>query len=184
MGKPDADGRIMMNVPHGLEHVQLDLMTNEHGTLRWRKEGGPLHNNRRVDLGTVDDDIKGIEIVRYVAPILLVKVSARDGGKLTKPDVTADYPPGKQQYSGKLIRANGRHSDVSFEHQEDGRFRSEQLFPDQEVTVTGHAEGYQDKSVKVTLPEGTTKELELVLDKKEVNHRDTETQRRQEEKKK
>jgi hypothetical protein len=68
---------------------------------------------------------------------------------------------------GPFILANGRRSDVSFEEQEDGRFRSSQMFPDEEVTVSAHAEGYASKSEKVKLEEGTTKEIEIVLDTKE-----------------
>src|SRR5439155_18968023 len=30
-GRPDADGKIVALVPHGLKNVQVDLMTNEHG---------------------------------------------------------------------------------------------------------------------------------------------------------
>jgi beta-lactamase regulating signal transducer with metallopeptidase domain len=165
-GKADADGKIVAHIPHGLENVQLDLMTNEHGVLRWRKtKDGPLNNNRRVMLGTVTDDVKGIEIVRYTAPILIVKVSVKDGSKPADLAVTAQYEKGKGQFEGGLILKGGRSSDVSFEHQEDGRFRSEQLFPDQEVTVTAHAEGYVGTSEKVKLAEDTTKEIELVLEK-------------------
>jgi hypothetical protein len=96
----------------------------------------------------------------------VVKVAAKDGGKLVKPAVTAVYAPGKRRMEGPFILANGRRSDVSFEEQEDGRYRSSQMFPDEEVTVTGHAEGYASKSEKVKLEEGTTKEIEIVLDTK------------------
>jgi BlaR1 peptidase M56 len=166
-GKQDADGKVTALVPHGLEQAQLDLMTNEHGVLRHRKtKNDPLSNKRRVDLGTLQADVKGIEIIRYTAPILLVKVVARDGGKLADVGVTATYPEGKGQFGGGLILAKGRNSDVSFEKQEDGRFRSSQLFPDQEATVFGHAEGYESRSQKVKLAEGTTKEIVIELDKK------------------
>src|SRR5439155_22859172 len=135
----------------------------EHSVLRWRRtKDGPLNNNRRVDLGTVNDDVRGIEIVRYTAPIVLVKVAAKDGQPLKDAAVTAVYGPGKGQYSGQLIVGGGRNSDVSFEKQEDGRFRSEQLVPDEETTVTAHAEGYTSKSVQFKLPEGETKEIEIV----------------------
>ena len=166
-GRADANGKVTAVIPHGLEQVQLDLMTNEHGVLRWRKsKDDSLHNNRRVDLGTVNDDVKGIEIIRYTAPILIVKVVANDdAAKLKDVGVTATYPEGKAQFEGGLIRKGGRRSDVSFEKQEDGRFRSMQLFPDQEVEVTGHAEGYESKPMKVKLPEGETKEIEVALEK-------------------
>jgi hypothetical protein len=166
-GKQDADGKVTALVPHGLEQAQLDLMTNEHGVLRHRKtKNDPRSNKRRVDLGTLQADVKGIEIIRYTAPILLVKVVAKDGGILKDVGVTATYPEGKGQFGGGLILAKGRNSDVSFEKQENGRFRSSQLFPDQEATVTGHAEGYASRSQKVKLAEGTTKEIVIELAKK------------------
>jgi RNA polymerase sigma factor (sigma-70 family) len=164
--KAGPDGKMVAYVPHGLERVQLNLMTNEHGALRWRRtKDGPLNNTHRVDLGTVNDDVMGIEVVRYTAPIVLVKVAAKDGQPLKDPAVTAVYGAGKRPYEGQLIAAKGRHSDVSFEKQEDGRFRSEQLFPDEETTVTAHADGYASQSVQVKLPEGATKEIEIVLEK-------------------
>jgi protocatechuate 3,4-dioxygenase beta subunit len=165
--KQDANGKVTVLVPHGLERVQLNLMTNEHGVLRWRKsKNDRLSSKRRVDLGTVNADVTGIEIIRYTAPILVVKVTAKDGGKLEKVGVTADYAGDAAPRSGKFVVANGRNSDVSFERQEDGRFRSSQLLPDEEVTVTGHADGYEPQSEKVTLAEGKQKEIVIVLEKK------------------
>jgi protocatechuate 3,4-dioxygenase beta subunit len=167
MAKADAKGHFLIKAPHGLENAHMDLMTNEHGVLRWRLgKDGELHNSRDVDLRTLDKDVKGIEIIRYVAPIVIVKLTAKDGGKLKNPAVTGLYPEGKGQYRGRLILKNGLNSDVSFEEQEDGRFRSSQLLPDQEVTFTGHADGYKENSQKVKLTEGTTKEIEIVLEKK------------------
>ena len=163
--KADANGKVTIHVPHGLENTQLNMMTNEHGSLRWRKKkDDPLSSGRTVMLGTLTDDVKGIEIIRYVAPILTVKVTTKDGSKPVKPGVTAIY--GSKNEDGRFILRNGRQSDVSFEEQEDGRFRSSQLLPDAEVTVAGHADGYASKSEKVKLEEGTTKEIEIVLDTK------------------
>jgi len=143
--------------------VQLDLMTNEHGALRWRRaKGQPLQNGRRLSLGTVTDDVKGIEVIRYVAPILVVKAACKDGTKPADLAVTADYAEGVNR-EGKYILPGGHNSDVTFEKQEDGRFRSEQLLPDEEVTVTAHAAGCICKPVKIKLPEGATKEIEIAL---------------------
>lgn len=164
--RADATGKLVAHVPHGLENTQFDLATNEHGSLRWRKKkGDPLNNTRRVMLGTLTDDVKGIEVIRYTAPILVVKVATKDGAPLTNPAVTATYPKGKARMEGQFILVGGRKSDVLFEKQKDGRFRSEQLLPDQEVTVTGHADGYADRSEKVSLAEGTTRDIEIVLEK-------------------
>jgi len=164
--KADPNGKVVAQVPHGLEEVSFDLMTNEHGVLRWRKaKGEPLNNTRTVRLGTLTDDVRGIEIIRYTAPILLVKVTTKDGSKLKDTTVTAIYAPGKGKYEGMAIVSSRRNSDVSFEKQEDGRFRSSQMFPDEEVTVIAYAEGYVSKPEKVKLAEGTTKEIEVVLEK-------------------
>jgi RNA polymerase sigma factor (sigma-70 family) len=162
--KADKDGKITALVPHGLETAQLQVMTNEHGSLRWRKaKDQPLQHAREIPLGTLTDDVRGIEIIRYNAPILLVKVTAKDGSKPKDVGVTAEYSVASSD--GKMILAGGRRSDLSFEKQEDGRFRSEQMLPDDEVTVTAHAEGYNAEPVKLKLPEGETKEIEITLEK-------------------
>src|SRR5262249_7362112 len=161
----DADGKVTAQVPHGLEQTRLSLMTNEHGVLRHRKtKNDPLSNNREIDLGTVNADVKGIEIVRYTAPILVVKVVAQDGGKLKGVAVRGTYPEGRGDARFKRI-VGSRQSDVGFEKQEDGRFRSSQLFPDEEVTITGYADGYESRSEKVKLAEGTQKEIVITLEK-------------------
>jgi hypothetical protein len=165
--KSDADGKVTVLAPHGLENARLQLTTNEHSALRFRRsKGEPLSRARDINLGTLDRDIKGIEIIRYEAPILLVKVTTKDGVKPKDVAVTALYPEEKGLREGRFIVKGGRNSDVSFEEQEDGRFRSSQMLPDEEVTVTAHAEGYADASLEVKLAEGTNKDVELVLEKK------------------
>jgi beta-lactamase regulating signal transducer with metallopeptidase domain len=165
--KVTPDGKMTAQVPHGLTNVQLDLMTNEHGALRYRlKPNEPLRNSRRVDLGTLNDDVKGIEIIHYTAPIAIIKLAAKDGAKLKNAQVSGDYAPGKERRDGKFILKNGLQSGVLFEEQEDGRFRTEQLFPDEEVTLTGHADGYQTATQTLKLAEGVTKEITITLEKK------------------
>jgi hypothetical protein len=165
--KTDPSGKITLLAPHGLENARLSMMNNEHGSQRHRKsKKEPLLRGRELNLGTLDHDVKGIEIVRYTAPILLVKVSTKGGKKPKDSAVTAVYPPQPGLNEGRFIVKNGLQSDVTFEEQEDGRFRSSQLLPDEEVTVTAHGEGYQSKSQKVKLEEGTTKEIEIVLEPK------------------
>jgi hypothetical protein len=161
------DGKVSVMAPHGLTQTRLQIMSNEHGALRYRLTNtDPLRRGREIELGTLDRDVKGIEITVYKAPILLVKVSEKGGGKPKDAVVTAIYPPQKGLREGRFIIKGGRESDVSFDEQEDGRFRSSQFLPDEETTVTAHAEGFADKSVKVKLEEGTTKEIEIVLEKK------------------
>ena len=113
--------------------------------------------------------MKDIELIRYEAPIVVVKVTTKDGSKPKNVAVSAEYPEGKQPYQGRLILKNGIRSDVSFEEQEDGRFRSMQMLPDEEVTFLAHAEGYESKPMKLKLPEGEKKDIELVLEKATEN---------------
>src|SRR5262249_48902660 len=140
----------------------------EHTVLRHRlAKDAPLSNAHFLRLGTLDHDIKGIEIVRYVAPIVVVKVSTKDGIKPADVAVWADYRPKEKGQGGRRILKWGVRSDCGFEQQEDGRFRSEGLYPDQGVTVTARAKGYAEKtSPAFVLAEGTTREFELVLEKK------------------
>lgn len=166
--KVDQDGRSVALVPHGLENVQLNTMTNEHHAIRWRKaKGEPLSRSRTIMLGTLDHDVKGLEIVHYNAPIVIVKGEAKDGKPVSGLKVSAHYTQEeKQEMHGKLILNGGVQSDVNFEKQEDGRFRSEQLQPDLEFSVTAEADGFKPASHKLTIGEGKTEEITLVLEPK------------------
>jgi protocatechuate 3,4-dioxygenase beta subunit len=160
--KMDASGKGILLVPHGLEDVRLSLMTNEHGALRYRMgKGQPLTYGRDIKLGTLNEDVRGIEIVRYVAPIVLIKVRAADGKKLTGVKMAGIYKSGKSE---KVFPVGGVPTNVFFEKQEDGRFRTFSLLPDEDVTFTAHQpEGYRPASVTLRLPEGGTRDVELVL---------------------
>jgi hypothetical protein len=52
------------------------------------------------------------------------------------------------------------------DEQNDGRYRTSQLLPDREVTVTVTADGFAPASRKFTLPEGKTEEVTFVLEPK------------------
>ncbi len=162
------DGHSIAHVPHGLEDVRLDLMTNEHHAIRWRAaKGEPLHRSRTIVLGTLDHDVKGIEIVHYTAPILVVKGETKDKKPVPGLKVSAHYTePEKAQTGGKMIMAGDADSNVRFEKQEDGRFRSEQLQPDLEFNVTVEADGFKVASRKLSIAEGKTEEITLMLEPK------------------
>jgi beta-lactamase regulating signal transducer with metallopeptidase domain len=166
--KVDPDGKSVAHVPHGLEKVQVDLMTNEHHAIRWRKaKGEPLSRSRTIMLETLDHDVKGIEIVHYNCPIVIVKGATQDSKPVPGLKVSAKYTQEeKEPTGGKRILPGGVESDVGFEKQEDGRFRSEQLQPDLEFTVTAQADGFKPASRKLTLSEGKTDEVTLVLEPK------------------
>src|SRR5262249_25677321 len=125
----------------------------------------PLQNSNRISLGTVNADVRGIEIVRYTAPILLINAKDKMGHQLKNFTPEADYPPGRSNKIPGSSFLNGVKGDVWFEKQEDGRWRSRQLLPEEERTVMAQADGFESKSTKWNLSEGEVKELELVLDK-------------------
>jgi beta-lactamase regulating signal transducer with metallopeptidase domain len=159
-----VDGHVELQVPHGIQDFQVNLSTNEHSSLRYRlKKGDPLKSERdNIKLGTLTDDVEGFEIIRYVAPVVLVKGVDEEGQPLKAYKVAAAYPWGEQRY---IFEGEVR-SDLSFEKQEDGRYRSEQMLPDEEVTFTAMAEGYENASEKLKVPEGEKQELTLTLKKK------------------
>ncbi|HVX10418.1 MAG TPA: M56 family metallopeptidase [Pirellulales bacterium] len=162
-GRPNQEGTISMRIPHGLQEVQLNLSTNEHGALRFRRsKGKELENIRsRVELGTLNDDVDGLEIIRYRAPLVLINAVDAEGKQLKDFHVTAAYSWGKQEY----VLAGELRSDLSFEHQNDGRYRTSQMLPDEDVKFTVTAPGYEATNETVRLPEGETKDLVVTLKK-------------------
>lgn len=164
IGTPNGEGTISMKVPHGLEGVSLQLMTNEHGALRFRRGKGKELENRtsyNIDLGTLNDDIEGFEIIRYKAPIVMISAIDEDGQPVKDFKVAGTYPWGKQQYT---LEGEMR-SDVYFEHQQDGRYRTNQLVPDEKVTFTVSAKGFEPASEELSLPEGENKDLVITMKK-------------------
>ncbi|MFO0951248.1 MAG: hypothetical protein U0835_08865 [Isosphaeraceae bacterium] len=161
-----ADGAYRILAPHGLDDAQLSLITNEHSVLQFRtSRDAPLRHNRDVRLGTLDHDVKGIEIIRYEAPIIVIGAATTDGKPVQGIKPSVDYTEPDPERSGKFILKGGVQSDVSLEQQGD-RYRTSQLAPDREVLVTVLADGYAPASRKLKLAEGKVEELTLVLEPK------------------
>ncbi|MCA9021825.1 MAG: hypothetical protein KDA74_16870, partial [Planctomycetaceae bacterium] len=57
--------------------------------------------------------------------------------------------------------------DVHFEEQVDGRWRSSQLLPDQELSISIEKQGYTTEPQTVKLKEGEIRDIEFVLKKAE-----------------
>jgi beta-lactamase regulating signal transducer with metallopeptidase domain/5-hydroxyisourate hydrolase-like protein (transthyretin family) len=165
---PQADGKLFVRAPRGLQEANLDLMTNEHSALRWRMAPGePLRRGRRVDLGTLENDVSGIEIVRYAAPMLLIKPVDEAGNIVRdcRPVITYTNPVKEgEELENYTVGGN-----VSLEHQPDGRWRTSQLLPDEPFKVTVEKEGYQSKPYELSLPEGDEHELKIVLKQASAN---------------
>jgi uncharacterized GH25 family protein len=163
-GQHDDSDKFAILAPLGLETAQLHLMLNSRNVLRHRlAKGAPLENGRDIQLGTLDHDLKEIEIVRYVSPIVTVSVVSEDGQTAKNAQVKAEYFAANAAMRDRFILKNGGRSDVGFEEQKDGRFRSVGLLPDEKIKLTAAAEGFEPKSDILSLPEGVTRELTLTL---------------------
>jgi hypothetical protein len=165
--RPDAQGKFSLKVPHGLEEAELDISTNEHASAQHRiGKDGPLTDGRRVKLGTLDHDVKGIEIVRYVAPIIVVNATTKGGQQVKGFKATVEYTePGPN--SDKNVHVVGGERTVAIQDEQyDGRYRTSQLLPDREVNVTVSADGFATASQKLSLPEGKVEEVTFVLEPK------------------
>ena len=161
---PGEDGWFEFKVPHGVEKAEVNLMTNEHSSLRWRlKPDQPLQHSARIELGTLEEDVTSLEIVRYTAPILLVKAVDEKGVVLSEFKPNSQYKVKSEKEM--MSFTNGGH--VGFEKQPDNRWRSSQMQPDEELEVSITMEGYESSPQTVSIPEGETRELKFVMKKKD-----------------
>jgi hypothetical protein len=141
--KPDNKGHFHCMVPHGLEDAKIDFMTNEHGALRMRLgKGKPLVHGRQLAVGNIQHDLTGIEVIRYAAPIVLVKMVDASGKLVPTAKVAAIYD--KENNSGIMYINAGKGSSVGFEKQPDGRYRTSQMLPDENTRFVASADGYED----------------------------------------
>ncbi|MCC7338761.1 MAG: carboxypeptidase regulatory-like domain-containing protein [Pirellulaceae bacterium] len=160
---PGKDGWFEFKFPHGADDATINLMTNEHGALRWRKTASePLQWGPEIKLGKLEDDFTTLEIVRYTAPILLIKAVDEDGELLegSKPDSKYATPPADIRM-GRFVEGG----DMNFEKQPDGRWRSSQMLPDEDVTISLKLEGYTSEPQTIALKEGETRELVITMSK-------------------
>ncbi|MHC5545033.1 hypothetical protein ACYOEI_42900, partial [Singulisphaera rosea] len=161
MAHPDPEGRFVVKVPHGLEKVQLDVMTNEHSSAvhRFGKKGA-LTAGREIKLGTLDHDVKDIEIVRYSAPIVVINATTRDGAQIQGFKASAEYTAADLKSVAQIYLSGGKKAtEAIVDEQNDGRYRTSQLLPDREVAVTVTADGFAQGVRKLTLPEGKIEEV-------------------------
>jgi hypothetical protein len=99
------------------------------------------------------------------APIVFVKAETKDGKPVLGLAVSADYTQQETNPSQeKHILEGGVRSDVVFEKLKDGRFRSWQLQPELELSVTATAPGFKPASHELTLTEAQTEQIDFVLE--------------------
>ncbi len=109
--RPNSLGRFSLKVPHGLERVQLDISTTEHASTRHRiGKDKPLVEGNTIMLGTLDHDVRDIEIVCYTAPIIVINAATKDGRRIKDFKAAVEYtgaaPDGQrshqdEQYDGR-----------------------------------------------------------------------------------
>jgi hypothetical protein len=165
--RPDDQGKFSLKVPHGLEQVELNITTNEHGTTRHAMgKDAPLTDGRRVKLGTLDHDVKGIRIIRYTAPIIVVNATTKDGQQIEGFKAEVEYiEPLADGEKSVHVKGGGRKTAIQDE-QNDGRFRTSQMLPDRKVKVTVSADGFAPADRTLSLPEGKTEEVTFALEPK------------------
>lgn len=150
-----SDGRTMAKIPKGMENVQLRFFDNEHGSFRIRRSAGAKPEAvRDIMFENIDSDREGIEVIRYDAPVILIKSVDDDGKPVRDIEVSATYrEPGVEDVSGE----------VRFEEQDDGRWRSKGLLPDVETTITLTKPGWTSEKQVVSLAEGEEQELVIQM---------------------
>lgn len=142
-------------VPKGLQDVTLDFIDNEHGAVRVRRTSGATPNaQRKLLLGTVNEDVAGIEVIRYVAPVLTVTIVDSEGNIVPDAKLTGLIRDPVSPIEGDQL---------NFEHQRDGRWRSRSLRPDVEVTLNVEKPGWKSEPKTISLKEGATEEIAVQL---------------------
>lgn len=178
---PDSNGRFSIKVPRGLTEVNFDVITNEHTSARHRVgKDAPLKAGRPIMLGTLDHDVKDIEIVRYAAPLIVIDARTKDGKRIDGFKAEAWYT-GALPENGVFVEAKApdggvfekvflsgghRKTESIQDEQNDGRYRTTQLLPDREVKISVSADGFQPAERLMKLAEGTTEEATFVLEPK------------------
>jgi peroxiredoxin len=154
---PDAAGRLLLRVPKELENAQIFAMPiNETISIRNRiGDGKPLTFGflGSGSLGDLKSDIRGASFVLYDAPKIMATVKTEDG---ESPAVNIQVSAG--------FRSEGNEYGAGFVEQADGRYRSQNLLPDQEYEVSAWATGFVPNRVeRLRLREGASINLNLII---------------------
>lgn len=155
-------------VPKGLTGASLSLIYDPDSAFQYRLDkDSPLQYGRQFEMGTIDQDLKGVEIIHYAAPTIVISVTTNAGMPIEDNLPSVDYTDPNYDGRGNKLYHSGKsgqsETDVPFEDIGGGKIRTIQLVPGREVNVTIRAEGFQTESRKITLAEGKTEEMKFVL---------------------
>jgi protocatechuate 3,4-dioxygenase beta subunit len=135
-GVPDEHGRIVALMPKGA-YVTMLIFGDANRVKRFRQgKDGPLSDDTQPRLGTLDEDVDDLFVVYYKAPVVAVRVLGADGRAVKDCRVNVRYPQPEVQGGRAPLRDS-----VNFEQQEDGRWRSRGILPDQEFTLEVESKG-------------------------------------------
>ena len=142
-GRSQGKGAFELMIPHGIEDARLRFSTNEHSALTIQFGDAPPSVKRSYQYKTIEQDIGDIKIVRYVAPILQVKVLDQQGNAVTDARVMSLY---KAELDAAK-KSNGTLTTAYFEKQGKGIYRSSSLTPGYAFEVFAQADGLESEHV-------------------------------------
>lgn len=162
----DETGKVVFKVPKGLQKAHLEALVTDNDASRFRlTESGPLINECYLRLGTLTEDVKDVALILYKAPVLMIRAIDEEGRSIDGFRPKVMYRPDRSPRRGGVFIDGEPSGNVFFTRQADGRWRSSQMLPDERITLTVLAPGYQAKSEEMSLAEGAVKEVEWTLAK-------------------
>ena len=166
MVHPGEDGRFSVRVPKGLTHSQINFVQSEQTAIRHRiGRDGKASPNPILMLGTLDRDIKDLEVIRFVAPVVTIEVVGKDGLPLKSPILTGEYLEQNDDYAVYRSAENGLRTDIEFAAGKNaGQYLTESLTPDRTIKITVDAKGFKPESRNFKLAEGKTEEAKFTLE--------------------
>ena len=166
---PDAQGRFSLKVPHGLEDVQLDIIDqrarldaapDRQGRAAGRGPYGQARHARPRRQGDRDRPVRGADHRHQRHDEGRPADQGLQGGRRSTPS------PARIAARTSTSWAAGRRRRPSRTSSTTGATGRRSMLPDREVNVTVSADGFEEASRKLTLPEGKTEEVTFVLEPK------------------
>jgi hypothetical protein len=164
------DGSFKVRIPHGIQNASLMILYNMHSNIKYRTDGQKAYRYLslpNIELGTLDKDVRDLDIVVSPAPDLIVKVRTVDDLVPKSLDLFAEYSvQSKIPTQFDIPIKSGYHLD-GFEKIGAGRYRSRfRIFEDTDLVLKASAQDYEPASQTVNLKAGEKREIEFVLEKK------------------
>jgi beta-lactamase regulating signal transducer with metallopeptidase domain len=156
--KDAKTGEFKLMVPRGMRDARVEFTTNEHTALKVQLPGKEMSTWRFYTFPVMNEDIVGIKVIRYVAPLLLVSVVDEAGQPVADADIRVNYRVEMKDPSPGI-------RSTSFEKQGGGVYRSSSLCPDAEFVVTATKGDLKSEPRTMTLGEGVTERVTLKLGK-------------------